>query len=53
MSDVWGPTRIESIGKWRWYISFIDDCTRNGDIKFMKTKGEAFNQIKEQVAKIE
>ena len=51
--DVWGPTRIESIGKWRWYISFIDDCTWNGDIKFMKTKGEAFDWIKEQVAKIE
>ena len=31
MSDVWGPTRIESIGKWRWYISFIDDYTQNGD----------------------
>ena len=53
MSDVWGPTRIESIGKWRWYISFIDDCTQNGDIKFMKTKGEASDWIKEQVAKIE
>ena len=53
MSDVWGPTRIESIGKWRWYILFIDDCTRNGNIKFMKTKGEAFDRIKEQVAKIE
>ena len=53
MSDVWGPMRIQSIGKWRWYISFIDDCTQNGDIKFMKTKEKAFDQIKEQVAKIE
>ena len=53
MLDVWGPMRIESIGKWQWYISFIDDCTRNGNIKFMKTKGEAFDRIKEQVAKIE
>ena len=52
MSDVWGPTRIESIGKWRWYISFIDDCTQNGNIKFIKTKGEAFDWIKKQVAKI-
>ena len=50
MSGVWGPMRIESIGKWRWYISFIDDCTQNGDMKFMKTKGEAFDWIKEQVA---
>ena len=53
MSDVWGPMRIESIGKWKWYISFIDDYTQNINIKFMKTKGEAFDQIKEQVAKIE
>ena len=53
MLDVWGPTRIESIGKWRWYISFINDCAQNGNIKFMKTKGEAFDRIKEQVAKIE
>ena len=53
MSDVWGPMRIQSIGKWRWYISFIDDCTQNSNTKFMKTKGEAFDQIKEQVAKIE
>ena len=53
MLDVWGPTRIKSIGKWKWYIAFIDDCTQNGDIKFMKTKGEAFNWIKQQVARIE
>ena len=53
MSDVWGPMRIESIGKWRWYISFIDDCTQNSNIKFLKAKGEAFDWIKEQVAKIE
>ena len=51
MSDVWGFMRIESIRKWKWYISFIDECTRNDNIKFMKTKGEAFDRIKEQVAK--
>ena len=28
MLDVWGPTRIELIGKWKWYILFIDDCTQ-------------------------
>ena len=27
MLDVWGPTRIESIGKCKWYILFIDNCT--------------------------
>ena len=53
MLNIWGPTRIKSIGKWKWYISFIDDCTLNSDMKCMKINGEAFNQIKEQVAKIE
>ena len=48
MMDVWGPMRIESIGIWRWYILFIDDCTWNGNIKFMKTKGDAFDRIKER-----
>ena len=28
MSDVWGPAGKESIGKWKYYISFTDDCTR-------------------------
>ena len=28
MLDLWEPTRIELIGKWKWYISFIDDCTQ-------------------------
>ena len=27
MSDVWGPARVESISRWKWYISFVDDCT--------------------------
>ena len=44
---------LNQLENWKWYISFIDDCTQNSDIKFMKTKREAFNQIKEQVAKIE
>ena len=52
MSDVWGPTRVESIGRWRWYISFIDDCTRHGNVLFMKQKSEAAGRIKEHLTKI-
>ena len=26
MGDVWGPAGKESIGKWKYYISFTDDC---------------------------
>jgi transposase InsO family protein len=52
MSDVWGPARVESIGKWRWYISFVDDCTRNGNVLFMKQKSDATGRIKEHLTKI-
>ena len=51
MSDVWGPARVESIGKWKWYISFIDDCTRNGQVLFMKQKSKATRRIKEHCTK--
>ena len=38
LSDVWGPARVESIGKSKYYISFTDGtCTA----LFMKTRGEA------------
>jgi hypothetical protein len=53
MSDVWGPARVESIGRWRWYISFVDDCTRYGTVLFLKKKSDATGRIKEHVAKIE
>ncbi|KAF8222697.1 hypothetical protein L208DRAFT_1320911, partial [Tricholoma matsutake] len=25
MSDVWGMAHVESIGRWKYYISFTDD----------------------------
>ena len=52
MSDVWGPARVESIGKWKWYISFVDDCVQHGNILFMKQKSEAAGKIKEHLTKI-
>ena len=53
MSDVWGPARVESIGRWKWYISFVDDCTRFSTILFLKHKGEATTRIKDHITKIE
>ena len=52
MSDVWGPAGKESIGKWKYYISFTDDCTRYVHVLFLKDKGQAFDLIKERVAQI-
>ena len=28
MGDVWGPAHVESIGKWKYYISLTDDAKR-------------------------
>ena len=53
MSDVWGPAGKESIGKWKYYISFMDDCTHYVHILFLKDKGQAFDRIKERVIQIE
>ena len=27
-NDIWGPYRVPSISGARWFVSFIDDCTR-------------------------
>ena len=52
MSDIWGPAGKESIGKWKYYISFTDDCTRYVHVLFLKDKGQAFDHIIERVAQI-
>ncbi|KAI5323119.1 hypothetical protein L3X38_032191 [Prunus dulcis] len=36
-SDVWGPTRVTSHG-FRWFVTFIDDCTRLTRVYLMKHK---------------
>lgn len=52
-SDVWGPIATQSIGKFRYYISFTDDCTRFVKLYFLKDKGEAADKIAHQVAAVE
>lgn len=52
VSDVWGPARTISIGGWKYYISFGDDCVRYVVALFLREKGEAPKRIKERVAKI-
>lgn len=41
MSDVWGPARVESIGKWKYYISFTDDAKCYVATLFLWTKDQA------------
>lgn len=53
ISDVWGPTKKESLGKSRYYITFTDDCTRMVTTQFMKTKDEAYSKIIDHCAAVE
>ena len=41
-SDVWGPTKNTSISGKRYYVTFIDDCSRRTWVYFMKEKSEVF-----------
>ena len=27
-SDVWGPSKIATLGGAHWFVTFIEDCTR-------------------------
>jgi GAG-pre-integrase domain len=52
-SDLWGLARTTSIGRSQYYISFIDNHSRQITIKFLKEKLEAQQQIQNYVAWIE
>ena len=39
-SDVWGPSKVSTLGGSRWFVTFIDDCTRMTWLWIMKSKGE-------------
>ena len=39
-SDVWGPSKVSTIGGARWFVTFIDDCSRMTWIFLMKSKDE-------------
>jgi len=39
-SDVWGPSKVLTLGRSRWFVTFIDDCTRMAWVCLMKSKSE-------------
>ena len=39
-SDVWGPSKIPTMGRSWWFVTFIDDCTRMTWLCLMKSKSE-------------
>jgi len=52
-SDVFGPIPILSLGKYVYYVSFIDDSFRNTWIYFHYNKYEVFGKFKEFKALVE
>ena len=46
-NDVFGPVKFPSLGKSVYYVSFIDDFSKNTWIYFLKKKSEVFDIFKE------
>ncbi|CAL2227071.1 unnamed protein product [Prunus armeniaca] len=42
-SDVWGPSPVTSPSGVRWFVTFIDDCTRMTWLYLMKNKNKVFS----------
>jgi transposase InsO family protein len=51
--DVFVPVPIPSLGKSVYYVSFIDDFSRNTWIYFLRNKSEVFDKFKEFKALVE
>ena len=41
-SDVWGPASIPNISSMKWFVSFINDCTRVTWLFLMKDKSDVY-----------
>jgi hypothetical protein len=52
-NDVFGPMSVPSLGKSVYYVSFIDDFSRNTWIYFLRKKFEVFDRFKEFKALVE
>ena len=39
-SDVWGPAPVSVSSSIRWFVIFVDDCTRMTWLYLMKSKNE-------------
>jgi transposase InsO family protein len=52
-SDVFGLVLVPSLGKYVYYVSFIDEFSRNTWIHFLRNKSEFFDRFKEFKALVE
>ncbi|CAL8167646.1 unnamed protein product [Prunus armeniaca] len=46
-SDVWGLAKIATPAGARWFVMFIDDCTRMTWVSLLKTKGEVSSKFQQ------
>jgi len=49
-TDVWGPACVKSLSGKRYYISFMDDYSRETSISFVKKKSEVYQKLMEHIA---
>ena len=52
-SDVFGLVPVLSLGGAIYYVSFIDDFSRNAWLYFLKKKSHVFNKFKEYKSLVE
>jgi len=52
-SDLWGPSPVLSHGRYRYFVTFIDDYSRKVWVYFLKTKDEVFGRFKEWKTMVE
>lgn len=52
-TDLYGPMRTESIGKAKYFVTFIEDSTRICDVKFLKRKSDLLEAFKSYKTMIE
>ena len=52
-SDLWGPSRVPSLGGARYFLTLIDDYFRKVWIYFLKNKNETFLKFKEWKISVE
>ena len=52
-TDLWGPSPVASFGGSRYYITFIDDLSREVGVYFLKNKSDVFESFKKCKAMVE
>jgi len=52
-SDLWGPSKVPSLGGKRYMLTFVDDFSRKVWVYFLRQKNETFSMFKKFKALVE